>query len=181
MLAQVLGVAQLAHHDGLLLVLVGVDRRDAAQGGAVLLVLQPGLLQTVEGAVEGEDDGGAVGDLEVLRGDGNAGGLEVCNLLGEVLEVDDGAVAQHVDDALGEDARGDEVQGELAVLVHHGVAGVVAALIADDDVIIGGDQIDHAALALVAPVDAYHCAVAHSVTLLFLPRCGACFFVAMPL
>ena len=47
------------------------------------------------------------------------------------------------------------MQGELAELVHHGVAGVAAALIADHHIIVGGDQVHHAALALVAPVDSH--------------------------
>jgi len=33
------------------------------------------------------------------------------------------------------------------------VTGVVAALIADNDLMLGGEKIDHAALSLVAPVD----------------------------
>ena len=51
------------------------------------------------------------------------------------------------------------MQGELAQLVDHGVAGVAAALIADDHVIIAGEQVHHAALALVAPVDTYDGAI----------------------
>ena len=49
------------------------------------------------------------------------------------------------------------MQGKLAVFVHNGVTGVVAALIAADDVVFSGDQIDHTALALVAPVDTGNC------------------------
>ena len=51
------------------------------------------------------------------------------------------------------------MQGKLAQLVDHGVAGVAAALVADDHVIVAGEQIHHAALALVAPVDAYDGAI----------------------
>ena len=72
MLLKILGVEKFAHHDGLFLVFVGIDRRDAAQGGAVLFVLQPCFFQTVERAVIGEYDGGAVGNLEVFRRDGDA-------------------------------------------------------------------------------------------------------------
>jgi hypothetical protein len=59
------------------------------------------------------------------------------------------------------------MQGKFAVFVHHGVARVVAALIAADDVVFLGDQVDHAALALVAPVDAHDCTVAHIQNSLF--------------
>ena len=48
-----------------------------------------------------------------------------------------------------------------AIFVHNGVTGVVAALIAADDVVFSGDQVDHTTLALVAPVDTHNCAVAH--------------------
>ena len=48
---------------------------------------------------------------------------------------------------------------ELAELVYDGVAGVAAALKSHDDIIVFREQVDHAALALVAPVDAYNCTV----------------------
>ena len=53
------------------------------------------------------------------------------------------------------------MQGKLAVFVHNGVTGIVAALIAADDIIFLGDQIDHAAFSFVAPVDANDCTIAH--------------------
>ena len=48
------------------------------------------------------------------------------------------------------------MKGEFAGFVYHGMTGVAAALITDDRVVAGGQQIDHAALALVAPVYAYY-------------------------
>ena len=160
-LLEVFRIQQLAHHDGLLLILVGVDRRDAAQRGAVFLVLQTGLFQTVQRAVIGEDDGRALGNLEVLRRDLNTGIHQALHFAPQMLEVDDNAVAQHVNDALQEDTGRNQMQRKLAIFVDDGVARVVAALIPADDVIFLCDQVDHAALALVAPVDAYNCTVAH--------------------
>ena len=52
-----------------------------------------------------------------------------------------------------------QVQGELPVFVYDGVARVAAALIADDDVEVLGEQVHHPALALVAPVYADYRAV----------------------
>ena len=52
---------------------------------------------------------------------------------------------------------GDQVQDELAALVLDGVAGIVAALIARNDVVILAQQVHHAALAFVAPVDTGDC------------------------
>ena len=51
------------------------------------------------------------------------------------------------------------MQGEFAQVVDHGVSGVAAALVADHDVMVAGQQVYHAALALVAPVDAYNGAI----------------------
>ena len=51
------------------------------------------------------------------------------------------------------------MQGKLALLVDDGMTGVAAALIADDHVIVAGQQVHHAALALVAPVDTYDGAI----------------------
>ncbi len=68
------------------------------------------------------------------------------------LGIDDHAGAE--DDGLIriEDPRGDEVQGELLAAAHDGVAGVGAAGEANDDLRLGGQVIDHLALAFVAPL-----------------------------
>ncbi|MPM48070.1 hypothetical protein SDC9_94792 [bioreactor metagenome] len=57
------------------------------------------------------------------------------------------------------------MQRKFAILVHHGMSGVAAALIADDHIVVVGDEVHHPALPLVAPVDAYNCAVSHSASL----------------
>ena len=53
------------------------------------------------------------------------------------------------------------MQGKFAVLIDNGMAGIAAALIADNDVIVFGQQIDHASLALVTPVDADDYSISH--------------------
>ena len=113
-----------------------------------------------------EDDGRAFGDLEVFRRDAAAGLLQGLDLAAQTLEVDDDAVAEDVHDARQADAGGDEMQGKFAVFVDDGVARVVAALIPADDIIVACDEVDHPALALVAPVDAYDRTVAHNAVLL---------------
>ena len=45
---QAIGIQQFTGLNGLFLVLIGVERRDALLGGAVHLVLQPCLLQRVQ-------------------------------------------------------------------------------------------------------------------------------------
>ena len=163
---EVLGVEQLARQHGLFLILVGVERRDALLGGAVLLVLEPRFLQRVEFAMPRQQQGGALADLQVLRRDRHACGAQGLDLVIQVLAVERHAVAENVYHALAEDAAGQQVQGELALIVHDGVARVAAALIAHDHVEAVGEIVDHAALALVAPVDAYDRTIRHDNSLL---------------
>ena len=162
MLPQLLRVQQLTGHDGLLLVFIGIEGGNALLGGAVLLVRQTGLLQAVQIPVPGQQQGGAVADLQILGGDGHALRHHVLHLDPQVLAVQSHAVAQDVHHAIPENAGGQQVQGELALVVDDSVAGVAAALIADDHVIVAGQQVHHAALALVAPVDAYNGAIRHN-------------------
>ena len=70
------------------------------------------------------------------------------------LRIDDHAVADDADDAVVQDAGRDQVQHELLAVHVHGVAGVVAALIARDDREVRRQQVDDLALAFVAPLRA---------------------------
>ena len=152
-------IQQLTGHDGLFLVLVGVEGSDALLGGAVLLVLEAGLLQTVQVPVPGQQQRGTVADLQVLGGDGNALAGNIGDLGPQALAVQRHAVAQNVHDTLAENAGGQQVQCELALLVDDGVAGVAAALITDQHVTVLSQQVHHAALSLIAPVDTYDGAI----------------------
>ena len=107
----------------------------------------------------GQQQRGPVTDLQVLGGNGNALAGDIHDLVPQALAVQGHAVAQNVHHALAEDAGGQQVQRELTLLVDDGMAGVAAALIADDHVIVLGQQVHHAALSLVAPVDAYDGAI----------------------
>ena len=156
-----LGMQQLARHHRLFLILVGIERRDALLGRAVLLVGKARLLQPVQLAVPRQQQRRAVADLQVIRRDGDARGADGVHFAQQILAVQRHAVAEDVDDALAENAARQQVQGELALFVDHRVARVAAALIADDDIIVVGQVVDHAALALVAPVDAYDRTICH--------------------
>ena len=78
------------------------------------------------------------------------------DLAEEDVRVDHDAVADHAGLAGVQDARGDEVELELLAVAHDRVAGVVAALVADDHVGLLGEQVGDLALALVAPLGADH-------------------------
>ncbi|CDE04112.1 putative uncharacterized protein [Anaerotruncus sp. CAG:390] len=156
-LLQRLGVSEVAHADGLFHILVAVYGTDAAAGRAELGVAESVLFKDVELLVIRQADRSAIADLEIFGGDGYSRLAETSDLTEEVLKVYDHTVAHDIDSALAKNARGEEVENKLSLVVHHSVSGVVAALITDDHVIVGGEQIDHTALALVAPVDAYDC------------------------
>src|SRR6202000_943540 len=68
--------------------------------------------------------------------------------------VDDDAVADHAGLVGVEDPRRDQVELELLAVADDRVAGVVAALVADDRCSPLGEQIRDLALALVAPLGA---------------------------
>ena len=70
-----------------------------------------------------------------------------------MLQIDDHAVAHDIDDLGPQDAGRQQVQDEFAQMVHDGMSRVVAALVTDHNVIILGEQVDHTALSLVAPVN----------------------------
>lgn len=56
---------------------------------------------------------------------------------------------------------GNEVELEFAQRVDNGMARVVAALVADDHVVLLRQIVYHASLAFIAPVNAYDCTVCH--------------------
>jgi len=49
---------------------------------------------------------------------------------------------------------------------HHGVAGIVAALVADDEVVVGREQVDDLGLALVTPLGSHDGGDGHRTLLL---------------
>ena len=113
-----------------------------------------------------QQQAGPVGDLQVVRRDGDSFAADVFHLGPEVLEVQGDPVAQDVHDAVPEDAGRQQMQGEFALFVDDGVAGVAAALAPDDDIVFGREEVDHAALAFIAPVDPYDRAGLHAIFLL---------------
>ena len=92
-----------------------------------------------------------------------SGAAKLFHLSAQMADVYDGAVAEHIHLAAAEDAGGKQVQCELAVFVYDGVSGVVAALIANDDIIVLREKVNHAALSFIAPVDSHYCTGFHSL------------------
>ena len=86
--------------------------------------------------------------------DADPGPFEVVDLAQQHPRVDDDAVADHAGLVRVEDPRGDQVELVLLALADDRVAGVVAALEADDRARPLGEQVGDLALALVAPLGA---------------------------
>jgi hypothetical protein len=150
---------QVAQTQGLFAVFVAVGIGDAAAGGAerTALLGQTVLFQTILHLVPRHGDGGLVREFQVLRADGDAARLDGVHLPGQMVQVDDHARTQHTGHLRVEDAGGQQVQDELALLCDDGVPGIVAALIAGNDVRMFCQQVDDAALALIAPIDSSYC------------------------
>jgi hypothetical protein len=134
--------------------LIGIGGADAAPGGADLRGAAGALLGRIQGAVSGGDEMGGVGEAQAGGGQVDAGGAQGLDLLKEGGGVDDQAAADHADGVRVDHAGGDEVQLECLPAGGDGVAGVVSAVVAGDDVSLGGKQVDDAALAFIAPLGA---------------------------
>ena len=102
-------------------------------------------------AVIGQDDLGAVGDVE-LTVHVDAEVAELGDFLEEGDGVEDDSVADDASAVGAEDAAGDELQDKLLAVDDHGVAGVVAAGVAGDDVELFAEDVDDLALAFIAPL-----------------------------
>lgn len=150
-------VFKIAHSDGLFHELIGIHRRNAAAGRAELLIAEPVLFKSVKELVIRHADGSTVADLEVFGAYRNAALTQARCFVKQVLKVDDYAGAEDIDGVVAQDTGGKQVQDELALVVYNGVAGVIAALIADNDIVLFREQVDHTALALIAPVGSNDC------------------------
>ena len=150
---------QVAQTQGLFAVLVAVSVSNAAPGRAERAALfgKAVLFQPVLYLVPRHGDGSLIGEFQVLRLHLHAARLDGLHLPGQMLEVDHHAGAQHAGHLRVQDTGGQQVQDELALLGHNGMAGIIAALIARNDIGIFGQQVDDAALALIAPIDSSYC------------------------
>ena len=133
--------------------LVLVARADSAAGGTDLLTAGVPLDHLVHGDVIRHQQVRVGGDQQPLGID--AAILEALQLVEQNAGVDHHAVADHVGDAWRQDARRNEVEREvLARRQHHGMAGIVAALVPHDPLDAAPEQIGGLTFALVTPLSA---------------------------
>ena len=133
--------------------LVAVGGADAALGGADLVAALAQLARLVEGAVVGQHEVGGFADEEAA-GELDAAFFQALDFLDQRDGVDDDAVGDDAFLARAQDAGGDEVQDEFFLPDLDGVTGVVAALRADDDVGLLGEDVDDLAFSFIAPLGA---------------------------
>ena len=92
------------------------------------------------------------GDLQAVARE--ALPFEHAHLFDQDLRIHNDPVADDRYGVFVHDARGNEVQRELLVAAYHGMSGVVATLIADDEIEFAGDEVRDLALAFVTPLRA---------------------------
>ena len=111
----------------------------------------------------GEDDDGTVADFQIFGADYRTFVCDVFDFTAQRLRVDDRSVSQYIHNVLSEDTGRKQMQGEFSVLIHHRMSRVVPALIADHNIIIFSDQVDHTAFAFITPVDTNNSTDCHFV------------------
>jgi hypothetical protein len=131
---------------------VDVGRADPAAGGADRGAAAVLLGQLVERRMVRKDDMRALGDGD--PGDINAELLELVELVDEPAQRKDRPGADQQLRRLDQHARRHDVQRQLRLADFDRMTGVVPAPEAGDDVIISREQVDDAALRLIAPLDA---------------------------
>ncbi len=133
--------------------LVAVGGADAALGRADLVAALAQFAGFVEGAMVGQDEVGRFAD-EQAAGQLDAALFEAFDFADQRDRIDDDAVGDDAFFSRAQDAGGDEVQDEFFLADLDGVAGVVAALRADDDVGLLGEDVDDLSFSFIAPLGA---------------------------
>jgi hypothetical protein len=150
LLAEDLGVEQVLHAQADARRLVGVGRADAALGGAQLVLAQPALDDLVELLVVREDQVGVAADDEPAGVDALAG--QHVELGQQHTRIDHDAVGDDRNDVVVQDPARHQLEGEALAVHDDGVPGVVAALVADHQVHLLGDEVGELPLPLITPL-----------------------------
>ena len=116
----------------------------------------------------GHNNDGTGAYHKVFRGDIDACIVQPFDFAAEVADVDNGAVAENIHLFTAENAGRQKIQRKCAVVVFDGVSCIVAALVTNNNVIFFRNEVNHSALALIAPVDAHDGACFHN---LYSPFC----------
>ena len=148
------GMGKIPHAQGLFHILVRINRCDSALGGTELLVRQAALLQNIQHFVVGHADGCTVTDHQIFRRYLDSLLTQGCNLVCQMLQVNHHTGSHDIYGSGTQNSGRQQVQNEFSALIHHRMSRIVTALVTDNGMIVGAEQIDHSALSLVSPVDA---------------------------
>jgi hypothetical protein len=119
-------------------------------------------LHSIQKHVVRHDEVRAFGDAEPLRED--AALLERIELFDQAAWIEGNPRSNDANGVWIEDAGRDQVKGELSEVVDHGVASVVSALRAHDEIRLPGHEVDNFALAFVTPLTANNCYNRHPLS-----------------
>ncbi len=134
--------------------LVFIGRADAALGGADGRSLVGILAQCIEFAVQRQDQRDVFGNAQIVRADIDALAAELGDFIDEGLRVEHHAIADHRELGLAHDARRQQRQLVGLTIDDQRMTGIVAALIAGDDISLIRQPVNDLALTLVAPLGA---------------------------
>lgn len=156
-LCELLLVDEVADTDADAVVAVDIARADAVVRRADLALAARIIGELIHQAVIRQDELRAVADADAREID--AALCEAVHLLQHDLRVECDAVADDAVRTLEEDTRRHQAQLIVYTIDDDGMAGVAAALEANDRLSLLGEVVDNLALALVAPLGAryYYC------------------------
>ena len=150
---QVLGMQQIAHTYCFFHVFVGVHGAYSAARRTKLSVSKTILFKAVLRHVERTANHRFVADKQVFRGNFDACVVQTLYFTAKVLQIYYHTVAHHVYLVGAQNARRQKIEHETSLVVYYRVSGVVAALIANDYVLIFRQKVDHTSFTFVTPVD----------------------------
>ena len=113
-----------------------------------------GFVVGVEELVPRHDELAAVAELNVCNAD--AAVLKGFHLFHQRERINDDAVADHVDDFASEDTGRDQVEYIFFGTVFHGMAGIVAALEANDHIGVARKNIDDFSFTFITPLGTHN-------------------------
>ena len=134
--------------------LVLIGRPDAAPGGADRGDGVGGFAERIELAMQRQDQRDVFGDTQIFRADRDTLRLQLRHLVEEGLRIEHHAVADHRELRGPQNAGRQQRQLVGLAVDDEGMAGIVAALEAHDDVGLLRQPVDDLALPLVAPLGA---------------------------
>src|SRR6185295_8297357 len=132
--------------------LVAIAGADAAHRGADVLAARAALVErAVLGNVPGKNHVGPIAEHQVVA-DLDAAGREIVDLLEDAGRIEHHAAGHHALHARRKNAAGDQRKLVSLAAGDDGMPGVAAALVADDDLVLVGQQIDEFAFGFIPPL-----------------------------